>query len=208
MSRPPLPWIIAIVALAAGLGLWLGVRYAESGGAQQALRNALVYPQPKPVPEFSLTRSDGKAFTPGGLRGRWTLVFFGFTHCPDVCPTTLGTLREVRALLDASPAKAPVQMLFVSIDPARDDPATLGKYTAFFSPSIIAATADDASLQAFTRALGVVYMRAPGGADDNYNMDHTASLLVIDPEARLHALIRPPHAADAIAADLRTLSGG
>jgi protein SCO1/2 len=119
---------------------------------------------------------------------------------------TLAVYKQVETLLQGEPASARVQMVFVSVDPARDDGKTLGDYAHYFSPAIVAATGTDAELAALTGALGVVYLKTATDANGDYNVDHSASLLLIDPEARLHALIRPPLDAKTIAADLRTLA--
>jgi protein SCO1/2 len=202
-----LPWIIVAAAVAAALGLWLGARLGE--GSQlppSAMAGALVYP-PRQVPEFKLTRPDGSALEPADLRGAWTLLFFGYSHCPDVCPTTLAILKQVDALLKTDPPAQPVRMLFVSVDPERDSGPALAEYVGYFSPHIIAATGEPVQLQALTAALGVVYMKAPQSGTD-YNIDHSASLLVLDPQARLHALFRPPLDPGVVAADLRVLATG
>jgi protein SCO1/2 len=196
-----LPWIIVAVAIAAALGLWLGARVAPPAGA--APKAALVYPAPRDVPPFKLAKSDGAPLTEADLRGGWSLMFFGFTHCADVCPTTLATLKQVEAQL----APASVKVIFVSVDPERDTPQALGEYVGYFSPRFIAATGDPASLQSFASSVGAVFMKSPQPSGD-YSMDHTASVLVFDPQGRLHALFRPPLDANAIADDLRTFAKG
>jgi protein SCO1/2 len=205
-SRPTLPWVIAALALASGLGLWLGARWSAPAAAVPRTESALVYPEPRPVPGFTLARSDGAPFTRQDLEGAWTLMFFGYTHCPDVCPVTLALYKELETLLAREPAAQPVRFVFVSVDPARDDPQSLGAYARYFSPSIVAATAADAELEPLTRALGVVYARNAPDARGEYAVDHSAGLLLIDPQARLHALIRPPLVAQTVASDIRALA--
>jgi protein SCO1/2 len=193
---------ILLAALAAGLGLWLGTRWFGAP-TQPAMQAALLYPQPRAVPEFTLSRADGKPLTRADWQGHWTLGFFGFTHCPDVCPTTLSVLKQVWAKLDPA-QRALVAIDFVSIDPQRDTPEQLGKYTAFFSPDFIAATGTDEQLTALTRALGLVYARTPAqGAE--YSVDHSAQIVIIDPQGRLVGLFRPPLDAAKIIADMNAL---
>lgn len=208
MSASPsrLPWLILVVAAAAGLGLWLGQRaFAPPAATAPELRSALRYPQPRPVPPFELTRTDGAPLDNRALLGRWTLAFFGFTHCPDVCPTALAVFRQLDALAKADPAAPPLALWFVSVDPARDTPQVLGDYARYFSPAIVAATGDAAALAALTPALGIVYAQSPlpGGG---YTVDHSTQLVVFDPQGRLAAIVRPPHDAAAILADLRTMA--
>lgn len=201
-----LPWLILVVAVAASLGLWLGQRqFAPRGGEAPALQALLRYPQPRQVPPFSLARADGAVLDNAALQGHWTLAFFGFTHCPDVCPTTLALFRQIETLAQAD-ADAPRPALwFVSVDPARDTPQVLGDYARYFSPAIVAATGTEAALAAFTPALGIVYAQSPT-ADGAYTVDHSTQILVFDPQGRLAAIARPPHDAAAILGDLRSMA--
>jgi len=202
--RSRLPWIIVLAAVFAALGLWLGAKVAQAPRGDGP-KTALVYPAAREIPPFELERADGGKLANADLQGAWTLLFFGYTHCPDVCPTTLGTMKQVEALLAKDPAAAPVNVVFVSVDPERDTAKALSEYVGYFSKRFVAATADNATLQSLASAVGVVFIKSPQAGGD-YTMDHTASLLVVDPQARLHALFRPPFDAGAIAEDLRTLA--
>jgi protein SCO1/2 len=197
--------LIVVAAMAAGAGLWLGQRqFGTAGSSAAPTRAALIYPQPRELPTFALKRADGATFGNADLRERWTLAFFGFTHCPDICPTTLAVLKQIRLALGDGPESPALQLLFVSVDPERDDAKALGDYAAYFDPTIVAATAGHDVLLPFTRALGVVYMTSdlPGGG---YTVDHSAQLVLIDPKGRLIGLIRPPLDAALIAQDLVAL---
>jgi protein SCO1/2 len=193
---------ILLAALAAGLGLWLGTRWFGAP-TQPAMQAALLYPQPRVVPEFALVRADGKPLTRADWHGHWTLAFFGFTQCPDVCPTTLAVLKQVWAKLDPT-QRSRVVVDFVSIDPQRDTPEQLGKYTAYFSPDFIAATGTDEQLTLLSRALGLVYARTPAQGTE-YSVDHSAQVVIIDPQGRLVGIFRPPLDAIRIVADLNAL---
>lgn len=199
--------LLLVVALAAGVGLWAGQRYFGGdarGGAPESLRNTLVYPQPRELPAFELTAPDGTPLTAQSLQGRWTLVFVGFTHCPDVCPTTLAQLAQADQRWDALPQAQQPRVLFVSVDPERDTAERAGEYARFFDPDFVAATGDHAALEPFARNLGMVYMRTPlenGG----YTVDHSASIAVLDPQGRLAAVVRPPIDTDDLVADIQTL---
>jgi protein SCO1/2 len=201
--------LIVVAAVAVSAGLWLGQRHFLPGtGGSDAVpvQAALLYPEPRELEPFQFDRADGKSFSEADLTGRWTLAFFGFTHCPDICPTTLSTLKQVEADLAAKPPKDPVQYLFVSVDPARDTPQVLATYTAFFSPAIIAATAPEERLLPATRQMGIVYMQSPlpnGG----YTVDHSAQIVLLDPTGRMVGMFRPPLDAAKIAADVRLLAG-
>jgi protein SCO1 len=196
--------LILVVAFAAGLGLWL---LSQQFGTVDTTTPALTrYPSPRAVAEFQLTRSDAKPLTRADLNGHWNLFFFGFTNCPDICPNTLGVLKQVRAQLAQAGAADAVKVHFVSVDPQRDQPETLGRYAAFYDPGFIAATGSDEELTRLTRSLGVMYTREPA-KEGSYNVDHSASIVVVDPQARLVGLFRPPLDAAAIGKDVLTLVG-
>jgi len=200
-----LPWIIVLVAIATGFGLWLGLRPA--GPTDSAVFSALsVYPQPRALSPFSLDGADGQAVDAARLAGKVQLVFFGFTHCPDVCPTTLALMRDIDGLLPAAGLTGRVGFLFVSVDPERDELKALGEYTKYFSPRILAATADHARLGALTREMGVLYVRETTDSPD-YSVDHSAAVFVLDAEGRLLGRFPPPLDADKLLADLRQLAG-
>lgn len=202
-----IPWIIVALAVLAGLGGYFASQKLFAPGASQPqLAGTLLYPEPKPLPAFTLQRSDGSALTDAGWHGRWRLVFFGFANCPDVCPTTLATTKAALAALRQQQPDADVAVSFVSVDPERDELGKLGEYVRFFDSAFEAATGTQEQLGALTRALGVLYIKVPNGPGPlDYTIDHSASLLVINPQGQLHAIIRPPHQAEVIAKDLAAL---
>jgi len=203
--------IILVVALAAGLGLLASQKFfAEQAPAGPAMETVTLFPQPRDLPAFSLRQSDGTQLVPGELHGHWTLVFLGFTHCPDICPTTLAELAQAQKQWEALPEARRPRVLFVSVDPERDSPDRIGEYAAFFHRDTLAATADIPSLEAFARSLSLVFMKVPGpeGApEDAYSIDHSAALAVLDPEGRMAGVVQGPLDPAAIAADLTTLTG-
>ena len=210
--------LILVAALAAGLGLWaaqtlFGPQRAAPAPAlvegpavdPASMKTVRLFPQLRAVPDFVLEQSDGTALSAKELQGRWTIVFFGFTHCPDVCPTTLSELAQVQKLwVDLDPALRP-QVLFVSVDPERDTPEKTGEYAAYFHPDTLAATLPEPALQVFANGLGMVYMKVPTEAGD-YTMDHSTALVLLDPRGRQAGIIRPPFVPADIAADLIELS--
>lgn len=210
MTRHPLhgrasPTVLILVAaLAAALGLWFGARWLDPP-APPELRSALLYPVPRALPDFQLIRSDGRPLTLGDWKGRWTIAFFGFTNCPDVCPTTLASFKQVWNRLDPA-TRERVRFDFVSVDPARDTPELLARYVGYFSPDFVASTGSDEQLTRLTRALGLVYTRGTP-KDGTYSVDHSASAVLVDPEGRQAGVFRPPFEAAAIAADLAALAG-
>lgn len=203
--------LILVAAMAAGLGLWAAQRYfgATGGSAWPETTAVKLLPQPRELPPFSLRQSDRTQLVPGELKGHWTVVFLGFTHCPDVCPTTLAELAQAQKRWAALPDATRPRVLFVSVDPDRDTPDRAGEYAHAFHRDTLAATADIPALEAFARSLSLVFMKVPpaeGAPADRYNVDHSATLVVLDPQARMAGVIQPPLQPQAIAADLLALT--
>ncbi len=198
--RALLPAACVLAALGAGIALgayWLAPE--SPSGTQPA---ATVLEQPRPLPEFRLADQDGRPFDRERLAGNWHLLFFGFTHCPDVCPTTLGRLAAVEARLADSPHRP--QIVFVSVDPKRDDPDTVGRYVKYFDPDFVGVTGPLDQIRRLTDALYLPFAyRGDTGGD--YSVDHSAALVLIDPAARARAYFTAPHDPAGIAADLRKI---
>jgi len=197
---------VLVMAAAAGLGLALSQHYFGAGKTTlpaPVMQTANVIAAPRALPAFSL-QSAGGTLTAENLKGSWTLVFIGFTHCPDICPTTLTDLAKAQAIWAKSDIPNKPKLLFLSIDPDRDTPKALAEYAAFFNKDTLTATAPEPQLAEFTRALGLVYMKVPQG--ETYTMDHSATLVLLNPSAEFAGIIRPPLNPQAIAQDLLTLS--
>ena len=201
---------ILVAALAAGAGLWAAQRWlVHDRPGVPAMQAVRLFDQPRALPPFSLRQSDGTPLVPGELKGHWTLVFLGFTHCPDVCPTTLAELAQAQRAWQALPEATRPRVLFVSVDPDRDTPDRTGEYAHGFHRDTLAATGDEATLEAFARSLSMVFVKVPASAGapvDQYSVDHSASIAVLDPQARMAGVILPPLQPQAIAADLDTLA--
>lgn len=189
--------IVAVLAAAAG-----GVIGAKLLGpeAPPALAVGTLLREPRPLPPFRMTRHDTEPFTREDFSGEWSLVFFGFTHCPDVCPNTLFLLDRVLNQVEQQGLEPP-NVVFVSVDTARDTPAGMAKYVKYFNPAFIGLTGDANNLQKLTEAMSVAYEFRPDGEGD-YTVIHSSAVLLVDPEARLHTIFTPPLKADAIAGDL------
>jgi protein SCO1/2 len=191
---------IAAIAIAAAIaGFFLATKLREPAIA--ALEGGTVYPTPRALAPFDLLDAKGQAFTRRELAGKPTLVFFGFTHCPDVCPTTLALLNEV-----TRKANVPdLRVALISVDPERDTPENMGKYVAAFSPEFIGLTGTAPAIVAVTRDFGVAATRVdlPGG---NYTVDHSAAIFALDREARIIAVFTPPFRSAALARDLVRLA--
>jgi protein SCO1/2 len=171
-----------------------------------ALESGTWLSPPRPLPAFDLVDQDGNAAGPARFQGRWTLVFFGFTHCPEACPTTLALLATVRReLAGLVPADRVPDVLLVSVDPERDTPPVLKSYLAGFDPSFSGLTGNPEAVRAFATALGVPYRKIPMA--DGYMMDHSTAIMLVNPRGQLAALFTGPHVADVLIRDVRSSVG-
>jgi protein SCO1/2 len=156
--------------------------------------------------EFRLAGHDGKPRTLADFQGKVVAVFFGFTHCPDVCPTTLATMREVKEKLGADGAR--LQVIFVTVDPERDTPELLSKYVTAFDPTFLGLHGTQEEIAQAAKAFKVYYQKVPGKTPDTYTMDHTASTYLYDPQGRLRLFVRHGQSVDPIVQDIRALLAG
>lgn len=193
--------LIAVVA-AAALTLGAVLAFVTSRPEAPAI-DGLLWPQSKALTAFALEDQDRKAFDLGRLRGHWTLLFFGYTNCPDICPVTLSVLKNAIALMAEAHADAELpQVVFVSVDPKRDTLEHLGAYVSHFDPRFLGVTGSDDKLAAFAGQLGALYVLNDPDAQGEYAVDHTAAIFLIDPRGHLVALFQAPHAADVLARDI------
>ena len=197
-----------VALVASGLGLWLAYSLQTDAAApanQALLRDGplLRLPDPKPIADVALYDDQGEPFSLSALEGDWTLVFFGFTSCPHICPDTLYQLTEAKSRLEGelAPERVP-RILFVGVDPGRDTPEALGQYRERFGGGIEAVSGEDPQLRALAMQVGVHYVVPDHEPGAWYNVDHTASVQLIDPQGRWAGVLSAPHDAEAIAAAL------
>jgi len=165
------------------------------------LSKATQLPSPKPVTDFRLIDHNSKPFTRERLQGTWTFVFFGYTHCPDVCPTSLTMLGQVQKTLEQSAPDELPQVLFISVDPERDSVEQLARFTPYFHPTFLGVTGEPDEIQRLSRQLGILYMRTEGESTDDYLVDHSAAIMLFDPDGRFHAVFSAPHEPESMASD-------
>jgi protein SCO1/2 len=202
-ARPVLIGVVLIVAFA--LGLFAAQRwFSGQSPPVPALARATLYPAPQDLGDLALSDQDGKPFTTDAMRGQWWLAFFGFTQCPDVCPTTLATLARTRTALEDLPAPEQPRVLLISVDPERDTPERLAAYVHYFDPRFVGATGTLPEVAATAKRFGVPYAKVslPGGG---YTLDHGAGVFIVDPEAAIVAYSSAPHDASVLAADYRAI---
>ena len=203
-------WIILAVA-AAFAGLLAGWHFTQRNDPPPgpALPAFPRFARPRHPPPSARARADRRALTNASLQGHWTLVFLGFTHCPDGCPTTLAQLKTAQTAWESIPADKRPRLLFVSVDPERDPPEIVGKYAQAFHSDTIAATGTQAALEQFARGLSLVFMKQPPddlSQPNRYAVDHSAALAVLDPQGRMAGVIQPPLEPAKIAADFIALT--
>jgi protein SCO1/2 len=195
--------LVALLSAAAGFSLW----QLRHEGPPEMTASLRILPEPRVLADFDLVDQDGAQFTLRQLQGKWSLLFFGFTHCPDVCPSALYDLHQVnQAVTDSDADEASYQFIFVSVDPERDSPQRLRDYVAYFDPEFRAATGSPEQLAALARQIGVAYRIEPHEpGSERYLVDHSASIMLTDPEGRLHGVFPAPHDAGHIAQDLAAI---
>ena len=184
-----------LVILAAGAFLGLGLREAPKGAAGTLLASAIGGP-------FRLVDQNGKTVTDADLKGKWSLIYFGYTHCPDACPTTLNEIAI--ALDDLGPKRDAVRPVFITVDPERDTPEVLKSYVTSFDAPILALTGTPEQIAQAAKDYRVYYAKHPEPGGD-YSMDHSSVIYVMDPEGRFTATFTPESSPEDIAARLKKL---
>lgn len=196
--------LLPIMAVAvAGLGFFVAQktldRSSPAPGISGGASGTTISNSREGLAPFTLQNTDGSDFTLDDLKKNWSLIFFGYTHCPDVCPTTLADVRDgYKALTPESQAET--QVLFVSVDPARDKPEHLESYTKYWHDDFIGLTGSEDQLQNITRQLYAVYGKIESGDPQSYEMDHSARIMLINPDAKLHHVFPLKIAPEAITA--------
>jgi protein SCO1/2 len=182
--------LVATFSAISGAFVWKSIQN-RAPAEQPAL---LVLPEARAIPDFRLTDQDGGVFGPEHFKDQWSLLFFGFTHCPDVCPGTLYDLQQLNERLSDADSATPHQVIFFSVDPERDSPQRLKDYVAYFDPGFRAVTGEHAMLEPLTRSLGIAYRIEPHDeGTEAYAVDHSASILLVNPDGRLHGVFPAPH---------------
>jgi protein SCO1/2 len=191
--------MVLVVAIAALAGFWLAHRLDHS---MPALTSGTWLPQARDPGEFSLIDQNNRPFTAARLKGAPTLVYFGYTHCPDVCPVTLLQLAQV-VKTGVVPG---LRVVFISVDPARDTPSQLAQYVRAFDPDFIGLTGSAAMLQTVARNFGVAFLRVelPGG---DYSMDHSSTIFLMDRHGHNAAVFNAPYDVKSLTDDLRRAAG-
>lgn len=208
MSNPVKALSLGVVATLAAIAGLIAASFVFDPDRPEGVQVAsgTLLPSPRALPEFSLAATDGAAFDKSRLRDRWSVIFVGFTHCPDICPSTMGLLKTVHARLAAQ--NKPLQVVLLSVDPERDHPDVLKRYVEAFDPAFLGATGPTEQLDELAAAMGFVYMKAPGATPETYSVDHSSALILVNPDGQVAGYFTPPLRVDALVADLGKLIPG
>ncbi|MEX6500526.1 SCO family protein [Pseudomonas zhanjiangensis] len=193
MSRTQITVFVLVAIVALVLGLTVNkVLNSKGQGDPTALLDAgiVLLPQSRTLPELSLVNQDGEAVRVDQLKGQWSLLFFGYTFCPDICPATLAELRQLLSQLPEQ-ARANLRIVLVSVDPHRDTPQQLKQYLGYFDPAFIGLTGEEADIQKFANAVSIPYIPADT-SKENYTVDHSGNLVILGPDGTQRGFIRAP----------------
>ena len=189
---------LILVLAAVWIGKWtMGGGPAGSGSAGVSVPGGVQVGGP-----FKLIDRTGKTVTDADYRGRWTLVYFGYTFCPEVCPTELQSIAG--AMHQLGPVAEQITPIFITVDPERDTPKAMGEYVKLFDERLVGLTGSAADIAAAARAYRVYYAKAETKNGGDYLMDHSSFLYLMGPDGRLRMLIKPGTSSATIAADIRT----
>ncbi|MBS0351865.1 MAG: SCO family protein [Proteobacteria bacterium] len=189
MSRTIITTVTIVVLI--GLGVYFHTKQALANSTTMSAMPAMsqskkdyLLPSPKTITAFTVTDDKGQIFSNNNLKGHWTFLFFGFTHCPGVCPTTLANLNGMtKQLKKLLPSQSIPQVIMITVDPQKDPTAVMHNYVKNFNADFIGATADSNTLNNFSKDLGLVYQKIPQ-ANGDYMMDHSAELYLFNPDGK------------------------
>ncbi|MDC8829304.1 SCO family protein [Alteromonas gilva] len=180
MKQKTLLALVGTVALATGVIIAWFVAQSQNNSAPEYFQP---FPQPRQLTAVELVNQNGQTVTNQEVfNGHWSLLFLGYTFCPDVCPTTMAALSKIYPDLKSISTTEPIQVVFVSVDPNRDTPERLASYVEYFNAEFVALTGEHKQLFPLTRSLGLMYAIAESTDNPNYLVDHSASVVVIDPD--------------------------
>ncbi len=202
--------LLALAGLVAGVVLSLSLNNSDpqKSGPQDSNTTTtsptnipgLLWPNPKQITAFQLIDQNTGNFNLENLKGHWSMLFFGYTHCPDICPTTMSLLNSVTKNLAESKDAIP-QVIFVTIDPLRDTQQHLTDYISYFNAEFYGLTGSEENISSLTQQLGILSIKIPAENSEDvtdYLMDHSSSILLLDPQARLVGIFSAPHDATEI----------
>lgn len=155
------------------------------------------------LPDFELINHNGESFNRDSMQGKWHLLFFGFTHCPDICPASLQAMADMLKLIDDNDVSSAIKIVFVSVDPDRDSPEILKAYVQYFNPEFIGVTGPEQNLNELTKAIGIsYYLDRDSPEQTNYQVSHSSALILLNPAVEFSGMFRASQNIQAMADDL------
>jgi len=199
--------VIAIAAITIGIFVQTSkVPQTNSGLPLPEFATTFILPKPKAIKNASFTDHRGQLFGLEQMAGKWSILFFGFTNCPDICPTTMQTLKQAKQKVSEAGLWNDYQVVMVSVDPERDSIEKLSKYVPYFDPEFIGLTGNVKSTAEFAKQLGILFVKRETPDNSSYEVDHSASLILINPNGDMAGVISAPHHVDEISSDLIKLA--
>lgn len=200
-------WCVGFVILVIGLSFYKysgdSARLPSPETLQQ--QGLVLLPRPRAVEPFELIDHKAQRFNNDNLKGHWSVLFFGFTNCPDICPVTLSTLaRSIEHLADPELASR-IKVYLVSVDPERDTPDKLNQYVNYFSPDFIGLTGQHKKIARLAGQVGIAFAKVPHDGLDGYTVDHSGQIIIFNPKGHFHAFLKSPHESTQIAWFLKVL---
>jgi len=188
--------IIVLMIFGIAIGIYTTPNFQENSADEYM--EGVFWPNPKQIGQFQTIDHLGENFGVEQLKGKWSILFFGYTYCPDVCPITMSIMSDVQARLEQDGIVDDTQLLFVTVDPLRDTADRLATYINHFDNRILGLGGTKQQVDSLVSQIGVVYLHGIPNKDGYYLVDHTASLFLIDPDARLVSIFSTPHDAETI----------
>lgn len=183
--------VVAVIASLLGLFIYGLNKPLLLSDSELKSKGTFLFENPRAFKPFALIDDSQQPFTPAELQGKWSLVFFGFTYCPDVCPTTLALLNQFYQQQQSGDYFQDLQIILASVDPARDTPDKLHQYVQFFNKDFIGVTGEFLDLHRFATQLNVPFSKVPGGGE-NYTVEHGSNIAIINPRGHYVGFFRPP----------------
>jgi len=198
MKKTHISILLIAAVLAASAGIWVGENSSDDTAVSikpDTIQGA-IYPKAKFIKEFNLINHHAEIITKQNFRNQWSLIFVGYTHCPDICPTTMAVMNQVSEFMLKQQMQPP-KIVFLSIDPERDTADILNSYVAYFNKDFIGLTGTVSEVENFSQQLNAVFRKAPGLSgeitDKDYLMDHSSALMLMNPDGNLQSILTAPH---------------
>jgi len=198
---------LVFIVVVVSLSVYSKLRTPALSEDEMRQRGVFLLPRPRDIAPFALTDQNGATYDNERLQGTWSFVFFGFTNCPDVCPTTMSEMgKAARALQVGGPAADAFQGVLITVDPERDTQALLGRYAEAFSPTFLGVRGERAALADFAQQVSAAFGKVPSDDEIGYTMDHTGNIVIINPRGHYHGFMKLPHDAETIRLVYQTLA--